>query len=146
MIHLIPLYFVMGLMKHYQDPPHGSEYWIPTDPDFAQAIDLVRYIKTHPEFASHFCIGVAGECSGLFCHFHVNPYNLYLSGYPDGHDDSFTLDEEVQHLKAKIVAGAEFIVTQVFYDIDQYIHWQHKVKEAGNSIFTSTWKYQFRLA
>ena len=62
--HLIPLYFVMGLMKHYQDPPHGSEYWIPTDPDFAQAIDLVRYIKTHPEFASHFCVGVAGECSG----------------------------------------------------------------------------------
>ncbi|KAF8343930.1 MTHFR-domain-containing protein [Cantharellus anzutake] len=96
------------------DPPRGSEYWIPADPGFVHAIDLVRYIKTHNDYASHFCVGVAG--------------------YPDGHDHSLTLDEEVKHLKAKIDAGAEFIVTQVFYDIDQYIHWKKKIEDAGISV------------
>ena len=43
------------------DPPRGEEYWIPTDPRFSHAIDLLSYIKNTPEFASHFCVGVAGR-------------------------------------------------------------------------------------
>ena len=42
------------------DPPRGQEHWIPTDARFTHAVDLVRFIKTTPEFASHFCVGVAG--------------------------------------------------------------------------------------
>ena len=42
------------------DPPRGQEHWIPTDPRFTHAVDLVKFIKTTPEFASDFCVGVAG--------------------------------------------------------------------------------------
>ena len=42
------------------DPPRGQEHWIPTDLRFAHAVDLVKFIKTTPEFASDFCVGVAG--------------------------------------------------------------------------------------
>ena len=45
------------------DPPRGQEEWIPIDPRFKHGIDLVKFIRSSPEFASDFCIGVAGQCS-----------------------------------------------------------------------------------
>ncbi|THH12009.1 hypothetical protein EW145_g283 [Phellinidium pouzarii] len=76
------------------DPPRGEEYWIPTDPRFTHAIDLVKYIKSSPEFSSSFCVGVAA--------------------YSDGHDTDVDEDTELNCLKAKVDAGAEFIITQLF--------------------------------
>lgn len=48
------------LIYAFADPPRGSEHWIPTDSRFQHGADLVRYIKSTPEFA-HFCVGVAGH-------------------------------------------------------------------------------------
>lgn len=45
----------------FKDPPRGSEYWIPTDPRFTHAQDLVEYINTSDEFSGQFSIGVAGN-------------------------------------------------------------------------------------
>lgn len=45
------------------DPPRGEEFWIPTDPRFTHAVDLVRYIKTSDEYKDYFCVGVAGSPS-----------------------------------------------------------------------------------
>jgi methylenetetrahydrofolate reductase (NADPH) len=42
------------------DPARGDEYWIPTDPRFTNAADLVAYIKGTPEYKDYFCVGVAG--------------------------------------------------------------------------------------
>jgi len=41
---------------------------------------------------------------------------------PDGHPDDSYVDEDTQidYLKAKVDAGADFIVTQLFYDADQF--------------------------
>ncbi|KAF9520531.1 hypothetical protein BS47DRAFT_1287077 [Hydnum rufescens UP504] len=96
------------------DPPRGSEYWIPTDPRFVHASDLVAYIRSHPEFGSHFCIGVAA--------------------YPDGHTDSKSSELDFQHLRTKVEAGADFIVTQLFYDVDNFLDWQKKVRAMGITI------------
>ncbi|KAL5529588.1 hypothetical protein ACEPAG_5573 [Sanghuangporus baumii] len=94
------------------DPPRGDEYWIPTDPRFTHAVDLVKYIKSTPEFSSSFCVGVAA--------------------YPDGHIDSdVDEDTELEYLKEKIDAGAEFIVTQLFYDVDGFLKWLRKVRAKG---------------
>ncbi|KAH8099536.1 methylenetetrahydrofolate reduct [Cristinia sonorae] len=93
------------------DPPRGEEHWIPTDPRFTHGIDLVSYIKSTPEF-SHFCVGVAA--------------------YPDGHTENEEgEDQEIEHLKAKVDAGAEFIITQLFYDVDGFLRWQKKVRAKG---------------
>ncbi|KAH8117002.1 MTHFR-domain-containing protein [Phellopilus nigrolimitatus] len=94
------------------DPPRGEEYWIPTDARFTNAVDLVRYIKSTPEFSSSFCVGVAA--------------------YPDGHVDSdVDEDAELEYLKAKVDAGAEFIVTQLFYDVEGFLAWLKKVRARG---------------
>ncbi|KAG8719776.1 hypothetical protein FRC09_010644, partial [Ceratobasidium sp. 395] len=96
------------------DPPRGEEYWIPTDPRFQHAEDLVTYIKQHPTFSNHFCIGVAG--------------------YPDGHSDGGTEDEQLTYLKRKVDAGAEFIITQLFYDVDRFKVWLRKVRARGITV------------
>lgn len=46
--------------------------------------------------------------------------------------DSY-LDEDTQidHLKAKVDAGADFIVTQLFYDADQFLSWYRKLRAKG---------------
>ncbi|KAG5638981.1 hypothetical protein H0H81_008201 [Sphagnurus paluster] len=98
-----------------KDPPRGQEAWIPMDPTFQHGIDLVKFIKSSPEFSSEFCIGVAA--------------------YPDGHTDSH-LDEETEigYLKEKVDAGADFIITQLFYDVDRYLQWLKKVREKGIAV------------
>lgn len=47
------------------DPPWGADHWIPADPRFTHAIDLVKYIRSNPEFKDYFCIGVAGTKSSI---------------------------------------------------------------------------------
>ncbi|KAF8749438.1 Methylenetetrahydrofolate reductase [Rhizoctonia solani] len=96
------------------DPPRGEEYWIPTDPRFQHAEDLVTYIKQHPKFGNHFCIGVAG--------------------YPDGHSEGGSEEEQLTHLKRKVEAGAEFIITQLFYDVEKFKSWLRKVRNTGITV------------
>ncbi|KAJ3734036.1 methylenetetrahydrofolate reductase-domain-containing protein [Lentinula guzmanii] len=94
------------------DPPRGKEEWLPVDIKFQHATDLVRYIRSHPEFSSSFCIGVAA--------------------YPEGHPDHLADEEtELNLLKEKVDAGADFIITQLFYDEDRFISWFEKVREKG---------------
>lgn len=56
---------------------------------------------------------------------------MNLSGYPDGHTDAESLESDLLHLKEKVEAGADFIVTQLFYDVDGFIDWVKKVRDLG---------------
>ncbi|KAL0581124.1 methylenetetrahydrofolate reductase 1 [Marasmius crinis-equi] len=97
------------------DPPRGNEEWIPIDPRFKHGVDLVSYIRSKPEFSSHFCIGVAA--------------------YPDGHPDKLVDPEtELQYLKEKVDAGADFIITQLYYDVEHFLDWVKKVRAKGITI------------
>jgi methylenetetrahydrofolate reductase (NADPH) len=40
-------------------------------------------------------------------------------------------DEEIEHLKAKINSGADFIVTQLFYDVDNFLRWLRRIRSCG---------------
>lgn len=79
--------------------------------EFEWAIDLVRYIKeTHGDY---FCIGVAG--------------------YPEGHADENLSGQSVQHdlpfLADKVEAGADFIMTQLTYDINAYTRYERFIRD-----------------
>ncbi|RRF89914.1 MAG: methylenetetrahydrofolate reductase [NAD(P)H] [Coriobacteriaceae bacterium] len=63
--------------------------------DFEHASDLVSYLKG------------TGLCVGAAC-------------YPEGHVESASLREDVEHLKAKVDAGADFLVTQLFFNNDDF--------------------------
>jgi methylenetetrahydrofolate reductase (NADPH) len=57
-----------------------------------------------------------------------------FAAYPDGHTDAESSEGDLKHLKEKVDAGADFIVTQLFYDVDGFIDWEKKVRNLGADI------------
>ncbi|WEJ95886.1 methylenetetrahydrofolate reductase (NAD(P)H) met13 [Yamadazyma tenuis] len=91
------------------DPPlDGTE----STGDFKYAKDLILYIRKN--YGNYFNIGVAA--------------------YPEGHPEESDLDLTVKYLKDKCDAGADFIITQMFYDTDNFIEWCSKVRKIGVDI------------
>jgi methylenetetrahydrofolate reductase (NADPH) len=75
------------------DLPKGQTEWVQPENGFAYAADLVAYIKEH---FPHMGVGVAG--------------------FPEGHPETPNRLKEIDYLKAKVDAGADYIVTQLFFD------------------------------
>ena len=105
------------------DPPRNDEYRresVPPDGerDFVWAIDLVRYIRQlHGDY---FCIGVAA----------------YPEGHPDGsypqHQDP---THDLPYLVEKTKAGADFIMTQLFFDVDAYVKYEAMLRNHPSGVF-----------
>ncbi|KAH6659294.1 methylenetetrahydrofolate reductase 1 [Truncatella angustata] len=94
------------------DPPREKEKWTATEGGFQYARDLVKHIRQ--KYGNHFDIGVAG--------------------YPEGCDDNKDEESLLDHLKEKVDEGATFIVTQMFYDADNFVRWVGKVRDRGITI------------
>ncbi|GMM33470.1 methylenetetrahydrofolate reductase (NAD(P)H) [Saccharomycopsis crataegensis] len=78
--------------------------------DFQYAADLVRYIRH--EHDDYFSIGVAA----------------YPDGHVDGSDNSFQdFEKDIPYLEEKVKAGADFIISQLFFDVDQYLKFESKI-------------------
>merc|ERR1719238_538499 len=91
------------------DPPANASEWTATEGGFSHAVDLVRFIRK--EFGDYFCIGVAA--------------------YPEGHIDADSFDKDLQYYKEKVEAGADFGVTQLFYDTNLYFEFLKKSHAIG---------------
>ena len=101
------------------DPPRGQEYRT-TNAEFNYAIDLVKYIRQ--EYADWFCIGVAA--------------------YPEGHADmthpeTLNPKDDLPWLAKKVRAGADFILTQLFYDTDAFAAFHDMLLQYDAECFTN---------
>ncbi len=63
---------------------------------------------------NHFCIGVAG--------------------YPEGHLESKSIEEDIYYLKFKVDKGAHFIITQLFFDNSYFYDFVERAQKAGIAI------------
>jgi methylenetetrahydrofolate reductase (NADPH) len=54
-----------------------------------------------------------------------------VGGYPEKHFEAPNLDTDIVHTRLKVEAGAEYIVTQMFFDNDDYFHYVDACRAAG---------------
>lgn len=121
---LIDLYFlgIHNLLLIRGDNPAGEKFFKPEKDGNAFAIDLVRQViemnrgvyleeeLLNPN-PTNFCIGVAG--------------------YPEKHADAPNMATDLMHLKEKVDAGADYIVTQMFFDNRKYFEFEKACREIG---------------
>ena len=89
------------------DPPQGQTGFVKAENGFGFASELVEF--TRQQFP--FCIGVAG--------------------YPEGHPECTNFHQDLAHLKKKIMFGASFIVTQLFFDNKFYFDFVKSLRVMG---------------
>lgn len=83
---------------------------IPPVKDFEHASDLITYLRSKGDF------DIAGAC------------------YPECHPDAETLEEDIENLKKKVDAGADHLITQLFFDNDSFYDFHDKVIAAGINV------------
>ena len=99
---------VSNILALRGDIPDGFEL---KEQNYHHAIELVRDIR---EYAPEMCI--AGAC------------------YPDTHPDAPNQKEDIRHLKEKVDAGMDFLITQMFFDNPAFYSYMYKLREAGITV------------
>ncbi len=90
------------------DPPQGESRFVPVEGGLNHACDLVRLIR--------------GEFPAL---------GISVAGYPETHPEAPSLAKDLEYLKEKVDAGADAVITQLFFDNGDYFRFRDRCAEAG---------------
>jgi methylenetetrahydrofolate reductase (NADPH) len=99
-----------NIMALRGDPPQNAAGFDFKSQALCYAKDLVSFIKEN----GHFCIGAAV--------------------YPEGHIETKTLNDDIEYTKQKIDAGANFAVTQMFFDNSHFYNFLERAAKKGINI------------
>lgn len=110
---------VSNILALRGDPPRDWPNYDWSDCDFRHAADLVRFIRKFNESGAHpdprgFGIGVAG--------------------FPEGHPTTPNRLLELDHLKAKVDEGADYICTQLFFDNHDFFDFRDRCRLRGINV------------
>jgi methylenetetrahydrofolate reductase (NADPH) len=111
-----------ALLKEYQvigidnilalrgDPPRNAPGFDPRGGTFPYARDLVEFIKKNGSFS------------------------IAVAVYPEGHGESPSIEKDMEYTKLKIDAGADFAITQMFFENDHYYRFLDRAAASGITI------------
>jgi methylenetetrahydrofolate reductase (NADPH) len=89
------------------DPPQGVPEWRPHPDGFQHAVELVRE-----------AVALGG-------------FSVAVAGFPEVHPRAVSRDSDLRFLKEKVDAGAAAIITQLFFDNDDYFRFVEDLRKLG---------------
>jgi methylenetetrahydrofolate reductase (NADPH) len=92
------------------DPPQGMTDWRPHPDGFHHAIELVR------------------EAMGFGC------FSVAVAGFPECHPRATSREADLRFLKEKVDAGAVAVITQLFFDNDDYFRFVEDLRKLGVAV------------
>ena len=124
---LLDLHFlgIQNVVALRGDAIPGQRFFIPETDGFSHSSELVEMIHNLNQgkyldptvkngLSTDYCVGVAA--------------------YPEKHYEAANLAADILHLKEKVEAGADYIVTQMFFDNKQYFRFVEQLREAGITV------------
>jgi methylenetetrahydrofolate reductase (NADPH) len=93
------------------DPPGPNQPFVPADPGLSHASDLISLVR-----GSGYRFGIGAACS------------------TEKHPESPDLEHEFRHMKLKVEAGADFLITQLFFDNRFYFDLVARARAAGITV------------
>lgn len=91
------------------DPPKGSTTFVRPADGFGYARELAAFLRSR--YGNSLCLG--GAC------------------YPEGHVEASSREADLAHLKEKVDAGVDFLVTQLFFDPADYFRFVEQARAIG---------------
>jgi methylenetetrahydrofolate reductase (NADPH) len=92
------------------DPPQGMTDWRPHPDGFHYAIELVREART------------------------IGAFSIAVAGFPEVHPRAVSRASDLQFLKEKVDAGAVAVITQLFFDNDDYFRFVDDLRKLGVTV------------
>lgn len=103
---------VANILALRGDPPKGESTFKPVSGGFTHASELVAFLRDRHQ--DSLCIGAA-------C-------------YPEGHVENRDLEADLRNLKTKVDAGADFLISQLFFDNEDYRAFTRRARSAGITV------------
>lgn len=107
------------------DKRQNEPRFVPYAQGHAHAADLVRQIQAMNR--GEFIDGEVEEC-------HHSKFSVGVAGYPEKHFEAANAQSDLQYLKEKVDAGADYIVTQMFFDNSKYFDFVERCRKAGITV------------
>lgn len=79
---------------------------------FPHAVDLISFIREKTD----------------------KKFKIYAACYPEGHTESSDFDADINFLKAKVDAGVDGLITQLFFDNDHFYYFMEKIRALGINV------------
>lgn len=98
---------IRNIMALRGDPPSGEVSFTPHPDGFSYANELVEYIRD------------------------IDGFTIGVAGYPEGHIEAPDIHTDIANLKKKVDAGSDFIITQLFFDNDDFFRFVDRARAAG---------------
>lgn len=110
------------MLRGDRSPRHE---WIPADNEHHYALDLISQVNK---------INEGQYLDGTLAESFDTPFSFGVAGYPEKHEEAPNMDSDIYYLKKKVEAGAQYIVTQMFFDNEKYFQFVDRVREAGITV------------
>lgn len=92
------------------DPPRGQSSFVPVEGGFSHASELISFMRSRYSFC------IAAAC------------------YPEKHPEAPSLAEDLRRAKEKVECGAEYLITQLFFENEDYFSFVNAAREIGITV------------